>query len=85
MDRVSGKSVMLRRIRSLLIVCLFAGSLHAQDLAGVEIHGFATQGFLFAQFEKGKFYFAGEYRRSPVNPIATFGRAVVPIPVDTRS
>ncbi len=48
MDDMSRKPHMSRRIRLLLVVCLFAGSLHAQDLAGVEIHGFATQGFLFS-------------------------------------
>jgi hypothetical protein len=39
----------------------------------------------YAQFEKGKFYFAGEYRRSPLNVILTFGPAVIPIPLDVRS
>jgi hypothetical protein len=48
MDRVSEKTSMLRRVPLLLFVCFFAGSLHGQDLAGIEIHGFATQGFLFS-------------------------------------
>ena len=39
----------------------------------------------YAQFEKGKFYFAGEYKRSPLNVILTFGPAVIPIPLDVRS
>jgi hypothetical protein len=39
----------------------------------------------YAQFQKGKFYFAGEYRRSPVNPILTIGPAVIPLPIDQRS
>ncbi|MGB8986781.1 MAG: hypothetical protein WCC37_09280 [Candidatus Sulfotelmatobacter sp.] len=39
---------MPRRMQLLLFLCLFAGNLQAQDLAGIEIHGFATQGFLFS-------------------------------------
>ena len=40
---------MLRRAPLLLLIYFFAGHhLHAQDLAGIEIHGFATQGFLFS-------------------------------------
>ena len=39
----------------------------------------------YAQFEKGKFYFAGEYRRSPLNVILTLGPATIPIPLDVRS
>jgi hypothetical protein len=39
---------MLRKLPLLLLACLCAGSLHAQSLADVEIHGFATQGFLFS-------------------------------------
>jgi len=39
----------------------------------------------YAQFEKGKFYFAGEYRRAPLNVILTVGPAVIPIPLDVRS
>jgi hypothetical protein len=30
------------------LVCICASSLDAQDLAGVEVHGFVTQGFLFS-------------------------------------
>jgi len=32
----------------LFLVCISASSLYAQDLAGIEIHGFVTQGFLFS-------------------------------------
>jgi hypothetical protein len=32
----------------LLLVCICASSLYAQDLAGIEVHGFVTQGFLFS-------------------------------------
>ena len=39
---------MPRRMPLLLLVCICAGSLYAQDLAGIEIHGFVTQGFLFS-------------------------------------
>lgn len=39
----------------------------------------------YAQFERGKFYFAGEYKRSPPNLIVTFGPAMIPIPLDVRS
>ena len=39
---------MLRRLPLFLFVCILTGCLHAQDLAGIEIHGFATQGFLFS-------------------------------------
>ncbi len=39
---------MLRRLPLFLLVCISTGSLHAQDLAGIEIHGFVTQGFLFS-------------------------------------
>jgi hypothetical protein len=39
----------------------------------------------YAQFEKGKFYVAGEYRRTPVNAILTIGPQVIPLPVDQRS
>ena len=39
----------------------------------------------YAQFEKGKFYFAGEYRRFPLNTIVTIGPAVIPFPQDARS
>jgi hypothetical protein len=39
----------------------------------------------YAQFEKGKFYCAGEYRRFPLNTIVTIGPAVIPVPQDARS
>src|ERR1700732_3733576 len=39
---------MLRRLPLFLLVCIFTGGLRAQDLAGIEIHGFVTQGFLFS-------------------------------------
>jgi hypothetical protein len=39
----------------------------------------------YAQFEKGKFYFAGEYRRSPVNGVVAFGQTVVPTLADWRA
>jgi hypothetical protein len=39
----------------------------------------------YAQFTKGKFYFAGEYWRTPINVTLTIGPAVIPVPVDVRS
>ena len=39
---------MPRRMRLFVLVCICTGSLYAQDLAGIEIHGFVTQGFLFS-------------------------------------
>ena len=39
----------------------------------------------YAQFRKGKFYFAGEYRRFPLNTIVTIGPYVIPVPQDARS
>jgi len=39
---------MLRRLPLFLIVCICTGNLYAQNLADIEIHGFATQGFLFS-------------------------------------
>jgi len=39
----------------------------------------------YAQFTTGKFYFAGEYDRSPANPIVTLGPAIVSLPQDFRS
>jgi hypothetical protein len=38
----------------------------------------------YAQFQKGKFYFAGEYRREPTNAIVTFGPASFSAPDDQR-
>jgi hypothetical protein len=43
-----GKIHMSRPMLPLTFICLLAGSLQAQDLSGIEIHGFATQGFLFS-------------------------------------
>jgi hypothetical protein len=39
---------MLRRLSALLILCLYTAILHAQDLSGIEFHGFVTQGFVFS-------------------------------------
>jgi hypothetical protein len=39
----------------------------------------------YAQFTKGKFYFAGEYRRAPFNALLTVGPAAIPISYDQRS
>ncbi|MGB2604622.1 MAG: hypothetical protein WBC78_13575 [Candidatus Sulfotelmatobacter sp.] len=39
---------MLRRLSLFLLVCMVTGGVQAQDFAGVEIHGFVTQGFLFS-------------------------------------
>ena len=39
---------MLRRLPLFLLVCICTGRLQAQSLAGIEIHGFVTQGFLFS-------------------------------------
>jgi hypothetical protein len=39
----------------------------------------------YAQFAKGKFYFAGEYDRSPANAFVTFGPVTIPVPQDLRS
>lgn len=39
---------MLRRILLLLPVLLYGGGLRAQDLEGIAIHGFVTQGFLYS-------------------------------------
>jgi hypothetical protein len=39
----------------------------------------------YAQFQKGKFYFAGEYRRVPLDTIVTSGPLVFRFPVDGRS
>ncbi|HEY3972796.1 MAG TPA: hypothetical protein VGM18_07315 [Candidatus Sulfotelmatobacter sp.] len=39
----------------------------------------------YAQFEKGKFYFAGEYRRSPLTTIVTYQQTVFAAPVDLRA
>jgi hypothetical protein len=39
---------MPRRLSLLPLVFIFTGSLCAQDLSGIEIHGYATQGFLYS-------------------------------------
>jgi len=39
---------MARSLPLCIFVCLCASALYSQDLAGIEIHGFATQGFLFS-------------------------------------
>jgi hypothetical protein len=39
----------------------------------------------YAQFERGKFYFAGEYRREPANPVLTLGPEVIPVAFDERA
>jgi hypothetical protein len=39
---------MSRPLPLLLLLCISARSLCAQDLSGIEIHGFVTQGFLFS-------------------------------------
>src|SRR5579872_4120120 len=48
MVRAYGKSSMSRRMLPFLLACLLAPGLRAQNLAGIEIHGFATQGFLYS-------------------------------------
>jgi hypothetical protein len=39
----------------------------------------------YAQFERGKVYFAGEYRRTPLTVVLTLGPAVIPLPYDQRA
>ena len=39
---------MSRRLCLFVLVCACAGSLHAQDIAGIAVHGFVSQGFLFS-------------------------------------
>jgi hypothetical protein len=39
---------MPRRMPLFLLVCVCTATLYAQDLSGIQIHGFATQGFLFS-------------------------------------
>lgn len=39
----------------------------------------------YAQFTKGRFYFAGEYDRAPFNAILTLGQTVTSLPFDERS
>jgi len=42
-------------------------------------------GAQYAQFTRGKFYFAGEYDRAPASGILTVGPAVIPLPLDGRA
>jgi hypothetical protein len=37
-----------RGMRLFLFVCTCTGSLYAQDLEGIVVHGFVSQGFLFS-------------------------------------
>lgn len=39
---------MLRRMLPFLLACILTSGMNAQDLAGIEIHGFATQDFLYS-------------------------------------
>jgi hypothetical protein len=39
----------------------------------------------YAQFERGKFYFASEYRREPLTVVLTIGPAVIPLAYDQRA
>ena len=39
----------------------------------------------YAQFQRGKAYFAGEYRRAPINTIVMASPLVIPFPNDARS
>jgi hypothetical protein len=39
---------MYQRILTLLLVCACTGTVSAQDLSNIQIHGFATQGFLYS-------------------------------------
>ena len=39
----------------------------------------------YAQWKKGRLYFAGEYWRTPVNPVLTIGPATVLMPLDQRA
>lgn len=64
--------------------------------AAVEsLHGNAPGGSLrvapflirahYAQFMRGKFFFGGEYDRTPASAVVTIGPAMVPVPQDLRS
>ncbi|HLM81478.1 MAG TPA: hypothetical protein VK302_12710 [Terriglobales bacterium] len=53
---------------------------------GVSVH--VTPTFIsteYAQVEKRKFYFAGEYRRFPLYTTVAIGPEVIPVPQDARS
>jgi hypothetical protein len=39
---------MSRRVCLFVFLCACAGSLHSQDIAGIAVHGFVSQGFLFS-------------------------------------
>lgn len=39
---------MPRRLPLFVLACICTGSLYAQDLSGIQFHGFVTQGFLFS-------------------------------------
>lgn len=52
------------------------GSLHLVPFLGA---------YYYAQFAKGKFYFAGEYNGAPASLFLTVGRAVFPVPVGART
>jgi hypothetical protein len=39
----------------------------------------------YAEFKKGKFYFAGEYDITPVIATLTIGTTVIPVPINARS
>lgn len=39
----------------------------------------------YAEWTKGKFYLAGEYWRSPLQPMLTIGSQVLPVPLDQRA
>src|SRR6266567_3679541 len=38
----------------------------------------------YAQWQKGNLYLAGEYWRTPIDPLLTIGPATVPLPLDQR-
>ena len=40
------------RVRLLLLLLIFGGAASAQDLPGIEIHGFATHGFLYSTLRR---------------------------------
>jgi hypothetical protein len=53
-----------------------AGGLHSPALLAPSIYG---------KFIQGKFYFAAEYDRIPINAVLSIGSAVVPFALDERS
>jgi hypothetical protein len=52
------------------------GSLHLVPFLGA---------YYYAQFTKGKFYFAGEYQAAPATLFLTVGQAKFPVPVGART